>query len=599
MGSIGRSWENCKFQCSEHRLKTLRNKEISAEFTHKKTSTPMKPSLPKPFRLRRCGKLAVLALAVLTAHGSIIAQENVVALGRVDATGALTSSSNTVGGIVASARNATGSYTVTVTAVGAFTGTDVNDFAGQATINSSGSGDSTVKVAVSAVTTDVITLEVTVDDVEDATNADLQVAVDAAFNFVLFRIPTTVTASTTTSHLIASGKVGLTGLLQSSIGRDGIAVTSGLVAAGDFNIALTKPGRFLTDTMNDYVILLTLEGSGAEAYAIRGDVTDVTAGGQVVIKVRTDDVQAAVSASAGVPLSRGFYFSVFQTTTQPAGTVDTEALVAHARVGTAGALLTNSNSFDGGVIASTQLGVGLYRVTVTSTGAFAGRTAAEFVAQATLNQNVSSDEGIAVEVIKVNDNTLQVDVSVNDLEVAGEAGGVLADAGFYLSILDTFSVSDRIRPDLLIGKRRALTKMTGDNVYGRNGRGQSIRLDLVKLKWSRYFFALENDGNVTDRVRIKETGRVGKMKTKYFRLTGGRTNITGQMTRAGYIEASLLPDAVVRYQGRVKYRSPRNRPKQSIRILARSLVDTSKVDAVRVKASGEFRAGHSGGGRGE
>jgi len=35
MDSSGRSWENCKIQCSEYRLNTLRNKEIPAEFTDK------------------------------------------------------------------------------------------------------------------------------------------------------------------------------------------------------------------------------------------------------------------------------------------------------------------------------------------------------------------------------------------------------------------------------------------------------------------------------------------------------------------------------------------------------------------------------------
>jgi hypothetical protein len=112
------------------------------------------------------------------------------------------------------------------------------------------------------------------------------------------------------------------------------------------------------------------------------------------------------------------------------------------------------------------------------------------------------------------------------------------------------------------------------------------------LKWSKYFFALENDGNITDRVRLNETGRVNQVRTKYFRLSGGRKNITGKVIRAGYIEEALDPDDAVRYQGWVKYRSPKTRPKQSIRIIARSLVDTSKVDAVRANASGEFRAGN-------
>jgi len=549
----------------------------------------MKTSLLKTSRLRHCGKLAALGLAILAAHGSINAQDNIVALGRVDAAGGLVSSSTTVGGIIAPVRNSAGDYTVTVTATGAFTGTDVNDFAAQATINSSASGDSTIKVAISGVTNNTITLEVNVDDVEDTTDPNAALAVDANFNFVLFRIPNTVTASARTSHLIASGKVSALGVLQSAIGRDGIEASAGLSGIGDFDLTLTKAGGFTADALTDYVVLLTLEGSGAEAYAIRGDVTDVSANGQVVINVRTDDVQAIIDANVAVPASRSFYFSVYQTTNTPAGTVDTEALVSHARVSAAGALLSGTNSFDGGLVASTQLGTGSYRVTMTSSGAFAGRIASEFVAHATLDQTTSDDDGIAVMLTVINNNTLQVDVSVNDLETSGQADGVAQDAGFYLTILDT--VGD-VRPDLLIGRKRALTSMTGDNVYGSSGRGQAIDLELNKLKWSKYFFALENDGNITDRVRLNETGRVNQVRTKYFRLNGGRKNITGKVIRAGYIEEALDPDDAVRYQGWVKYRSPKTRPKQSIRIVARSLVDTSKVDAVRANASGEFRAGN-------
>lgn len=551
----------------------------------------MKTSLPYQSRLKHCGKLAAFAFAILTAHGSINAQENIVALGRVNAAGGLTSSDNTVNGVVVPVRNAVGDYTVTVTAVGAFTGSDVNDYAAQATINAGASGDTVIKVGVTAVTNNAITLEVNVDDVENTATPNDPVPADANFNFVLFRIPDTASASATTSHLLSAGRVDETGLMRSSIGRDGIVTVSAPAGPGSYNIVLSKAGGFTADTANDYVVLLTLEGVGAEAYAIRGDVIDVTGDGQVVINVRTDDVQAPVDLNTAVPTSRSFYFSVYQTTDTPVGTVDTEALVSHARVNAAGAMLSSTNSFDGGTISSSRLGTGSYRVIMTSSGAYTNRTAVEYVVQATLNQTTSEDDGIAVEVIIVNNNTMQIDVSVNDLETSGQAEGVPQDAGFYLTVLDT--VGD-VRPDLLIGERRSLTQMRGDNVYGRSGRGQSIDRDLVKKKWSKYFFALENDGNVADRVRLKETGRTGSLKTKYFRLTDGRTNITGQMTRAGYIEASLDPDEAVLYQGLAKYRSLTKRPNQSIRILANSLIDRSKVDAVRINTSSDFRSGYRG-----
>lgn len=547
----------------------------------------MKTNLPITSRLRHSGKLAAFALAVLTAHGGIHAQENIVALGRVNGAGGLDSSDNTVSGVVAPVRNSAGDYTITVTAAGAFTGSDVNDFAAQATINSEVSGDTVVKVDVSSVTNNVVTLEVNVDDVESIVGPNDPVPADADFNFVLFRIPDTARANSTTSHLLASGKVDETGILQSSIGRDGIVANSALAGPGDFDISLTKAGGFATDSVNDYVILLTLEGSGAEAYAIRGDVTDVSANGHVDIAVRTDAVQAIIDLDSAVALSRGFYFSVYQTTNTPVGTVDTEALVSHARVNAAGALLSSTNSFDGGTMAATQLGAGSYRVIMTSSGAFNGRTAGEFIAHATLNQSASSDEGIAVEVTLVNSSTMQVDVSVNDLETSGQPTGVPQDAGFYLTILDT--VGD-VRPDLIISERRSMNRASGDDAYGRNGRGQAINLELNRQKFSKYFFALENDGNVTDRVVLKQTGRVNQVRTKYFRLTGGRQNITSQMITVGVTEESLDANDTIRYEGWVKYRSPRERPRQSIRLFARSTVDSTKVDAVRANiTSGERR----------
>lgn len=548
-----------------------------------------------PFRLlgQRC---LLTSLAILTTGAAhVSAQDNIVALGRVSGAGALVTGTSSVGATITPTRNSAGDYTIVFTAVGAFAGADANDFAVQAAIASSVSGDDTIKADISAVTADSVTLEVNVDDVENSPVG--HVAADADFFFTLFRAPTTVVADATTPYLLASGKVNAAGGVVSSIGRHGVTASTLLSGVGDFEITLGNPGGFVGDATTDYVLALTLEGSGVAGYAIRGDVVDVTDNGELVLNVHTDDVQAVVAATDGVAASRSFFFTVFKTTPMPVNTSDTSALIASVRVDATGNLLSGPNSFDGGLITSARLATGDYRVTITSIGAFSARTAADFVAHATLNQSNSDDDGIMTEVVLENANTLHVDVSVTDLEAGGEAEGLATDVGFYLTIFDT--VSD-YQPDLRIGRGSGLTSMKGNDLYNSNGNGQSVRLALEKLKWSTYHFALENDGNATDDIRLTEMLRGNRLRTKYFRLTDGRKNVTGSVVRSGLVEQDVAPGEIISYQGWVKYGSPKIRPRQSYLILARSLSDPSSVDAVGVDVKSlPFRTGRgSGGGRG-
>src|SRR5688572_4741820 len=101
----------------------------------------MKKNLLSTSRLfSRGGLLASLAL-VLTGSGTLYAQDNIVALGRVSGAGALVNGTSSVGATITPVRNSAGDYTVTITAAGAFTGDDVNDFAVQAAIAATTSAD--------------------------------------------------------------------------------------------------------------------------------------------------------------------------------------------------------------------------------------------------------------------------------------------------------------------------------------------------------------------------------------------------------------------------------------------------------------------------
>lgn len=548
--------------------------------------------LPSSSLLHRSGLAAALSL-LLTSAGLLQAQDNIVALGRVSAAGALVNGASSVGATITPVRNAAGDYTVTLTAAGAFSGTDANDFAIQAAIASSVSGDDTIKADISAVTANTVTIEVQIDDVEN--NPSGHLAAEADFFFTVFRIPATAVADATTPYLLASGKVDVLGSVVASLGRHGITASAVLNAVGEIEVTLTNPGGFVGDAVNDYVLALTLEGSGAAGYAIRGDVTNVVDDHTVVLTIRTDDVQAIVDAADGVAATRPFFFTVFRTTAMPLGTSDTSALIASVRVDAAGNLLSSGSAFDGGTITTARLATGDYRVTIQSTGAFAGRVAADIVAHATLNQSNSEDDGIMTEVVIASANTLHIDVAVTDVEASGEVEGLATDAGFYLTILDTVL---EYQPDLRIGHGPAITQMKGDGLYNETGRGQGILLKLEMLKWSRYHFALEHDGNAVDDIRVTELRGGNKVRTKYFRLSGGRRNVTNQIGRSSLLETDVDPGQVIRYQGWVKYGSPKIRPRQSFRILARSVSDPTKVDAVRVTVrSLPFRPGGGRGGQ--
>jgi hypothetical protein len=154
--------------------------------------------------LTRRGLLTSLAvLTTLTGH--LIAQDNIVALGRVSGAGTLLSGKSSVGAVITPVRNGVGDYTVTFTAAGGFAGVNANDLAVQAAIASSAAGDDTIKADVSAVTANSVTVEVQIDDVEN--NPSGQVAADADFFFTLFRAPNTAVAPATTPYLLASGRV--------------------------------------------------------------------------------------------------------------------------------------------------------------------------------------------------------------------------------------------------------------------------------------------------------------------------------------------------------------------------------------------------------
>jgi hypothetical protein len=539
----------------------------------------MKTSITK----NRCGIFAALMLVSMAGSVGLLAQDNVVALGRVNSVGTLLNGTTTVNGTISTTQNGTGDYFIDIEAPGAFTGADANDFVVQASLSSVSSGDESIKATVSSVTDDLVRVIVHTDDVEDLTNPDLSLAVNHAFSFVVFRVPDVFPANTGTRYLLSTGTVSSAGNLVAGAAVEGITVVTTQNGIGDYNITLAKPGGFVGDVNNDYVLALTLRGGGTQDQVIRGGVLQVASDDELVVNVHTDDAQSNPDGSVGTPESDAFYFTIYRIPTTNDSLPASKLLVSLARVSSAGALLTAPNSFDGGTIASSQTGTGEYEVTITSPGAFAGREAGEFVAHATLNQSLSTDESIRSNLTIPDDDTLLIAVKTIDVETSGQLQGIFANSAFYLSVFDAKA---ELQPDLRIGEKGSLTKMKGNNKYNATGAGQQLKLDLVSISRRKYFFALENDGNIADNIRVKEKGAGSRVRTNYFRLTGGRANVTAKVKKAGSVEEAINPDAFVRYEGRIKYLSADNRPGRKIRLTGTSLIAPSARDTVRLKVSG-------------
>ena len=188
-------------------------------------------------------KLAVAGLLLLAAIGATataVAQDTLVALGRVESTGVLSSSQNTVGATVGVVDNGTGDFTVTVSATGAFAGASADEFVVELTIAGGGLSDDLAKSSVS-VSDDLLSVDVAIVDLEAASNVDEGEVRDRDFFFVIRRAPVgAATVFEGTRYLRALGVIDTDGTLLSGYGLDGISVSGVRDAEGDYTITLTK-----------------------------------------------------------------------------------------------------------------------------------------------------------------------------------------------------------------------------------------------------------------------------------------------------------------------------------------------------------------------
>jgi hypothetical protein len=546
----------------------------------------------------RCNRLRfaafVAALPLLAAVSGLRAQESTVALGIVRGNGTLESSANPVSGVVASARNAVGNYTVTVTSAGAFSGSSPSDYLVHTTIQSTLSGDITTNAQVGSVTADVLTVQVRTGDVETTTNLFSVVETDSPFYFHIRRTnPSSTVVTGDTRHLIATGRVASGGVLQSGFGIDGIVPTSIRIAQGNYLLNLTRAGAFAGDSSSVYVVILSLSsGTAGSDGGIRGGVLSTASEDSLVIKVHTDDLQAIASASGGsflqagadtaLPSDEQFVFAIYKTDFAGAsGLAPTRLAVALAAVdGPTGTLELGQTAFPGGTILSSRSAVGRYAVTINAPGAFAGTSSLQFNPFVSIRSGGGIDEIVKCSTASFSDDQLRFEVFVDDVQTNAEAEGLATDQDFVFTLLDTDPVFVH---DLSLSRSIGPATLRGSGIINTSAAGQTLRLPLVSINPRTVFYASENAGLVSDDLLLKSQGIPNAVDARFFRTTGPRTNVTAQVRIGATAAADVRPGDIVNFEGVFRYKTAGNRPEKTVSLRSLGNGTPLRSDVVRTK----------------
>lgn len=558
-------------------------------------SVSIQPDLPPPLG-RRCNHHnqptmkntpvtrtlvgALLLIASLGFTHTATAQETLIAAGNINASGDVGISTSPIGATVSSTRNGvgSGSYDIQIDSIGAFASNTEDDFLIEVGIERGDLlNDNGVTAEVKSVNADQLVIDVQVADYEDLSSNVSSEARDEDFYFVIRRITAGQTSFVGDSrHLLAIGTVDTDGTLLASFGVDGVNATSQKNAEGDYTVTLSKPGGFVGDSSQDYLFLATPIDSGSQDQIISADVGNngTSTDDAVVFAVRTTDVQDNPNADVGVAEDENFGFVVYAlNAASEAGSPDSRLIAMMASVAPNGDLVRGASSHSGGSVTSTRVGAGRFDVDFVSAGAFAGKSAEDYIGIATVRTASLQDRQANVLVEIVNPSLLRVNVAINDLEQDATSIGDPEDDDFYVTLFDT---DPAFQPDLRIGRKRNLTKMKGNNRYNNSGGGQGIKVKLPGARQKKYFFAVENDGRSIDDFRVKEKGAGSEIKSRYFRLTGGRQNVTARIRTNKEVASDVEPGDIVLFQSRLRYRSSLGTPRRKIKLLGRSIANFSR-----------------------
>jgi hypothetical protein len=151
-------------------------------------------------------------------------------------------------------------------------------------------------------------------------------------------------------------------------------------------------------------------------------------------------------------------------------------------------------------------------------------------------------------------------------------------------------VEDEYQPDALIKTSGAYK---GGNIYNKTGKRQTKRVHLAANASTEFRIRLQNDGNVSDRIRVSGPGNKAHLIVRYYK---GNRNITRKVKRGKYKTATLAPgetnvirlvvtDRRPEYFGKTGYPAI----SRSWKVSVRSVTEASKRDTVRavVRATGQ------------
>lgn len=533
--------------------------------------------MPRLFRALIPGLLAVSGFATE-------ARADLIAIGRVSTTGILSREASPIGAGFVVNKGGDGEYEIILNATGAFAGTSGTDYIVNLTTSDVGSDDEMALGNVSVTSDDEISIDVRMEDLEDAVAPNSPQPRNRAFYFQVYRIPGDNFVSPDSNLVFATGLVDTGGNIVSAVAAEGGSVTASRPATGEYEITVSDPGAFPTDDAQDYVIACSVDLASHSDEAIRAGIASVASDDEVVFQVNIDDVQSTADDDNHDPANRSFSFVIYRVP-QPEEDMGSasQLLVGMARVnGASGFLQASASGLPNGSVVSGRQGEGDYTVTITAPGQFAGKQFGDYAALVQCYSAVHDDEIPTARAIVQDDDTLIVHVTTSDVEVDGTNAATPQDRNFSILVLETFSDA---QPDMLIGRKRSYTKMKGNDRYNKSGSGQRIRLKTSTSGKARSYFAVQNDGNGQDDLKIRRRGGWRNVRPKVFRLTDGRKNVTGKVKSSGFIVDGVKPGELIRFQKKTKFRGTSTTVRSNVKVQSISGRDPGQRDvaALRLK----------------
>ncbi len=496
---------------------------------------------------------ALIAIALALFGTEARSAETFLALGKVESTGSLASYSARSGASVVSTRLSAGLYQVSIVQSGAFQGKGMDDYVIEAGIESVALGDAGITATIDSITNDTLVVHFQTADLENSGSPNDAVAVDQAFFFAVRESPDSGSIEGETRHLLAVGLVNGSGFLE----RPHIAVGGGTLlsvreAAGNYDLSLERPGAFANDAADDYLILLTSLENGTEDAIPRGEVKSTLLDGSVSFTIRNHDLQANPAGNAGVPADGDMAFAVYQIRASEMAGVPASRLVALTAsvAGTDGSKINGASSRPGSTVLSARSSTGVYTVTLVSPGAFRGSTNGDFAPIVTLRGELL-DRVASAQCSVINEDTLQVTVRIKDVQVSGQAEGVLADNDFDLVVYD---LDAKYASDLAVGTRRAPAAL---RYFGKQGK-QIATVNLRSTDWGKFYVGAENTGRSVDGV-VVFVGYQEAIKEQYFLLGRRRINVTAKIRQGVNPVAVVRPGERIYMEGGVRYKSAKER----------------------------------------